>query len=216
MNWWQNLQAWWKRWQQKPTRVDVIFLLGPSGAGKTTHARLYRSSHQDVCLIRVSHLLREVIRDSKRWTCDLKERLMARDFEKAIREGTLTDPDQTWSLIEKAFAKAKNGFVIVDGYPRNLDYYQRARRSPFCNILGLLYLDVSPEEAHRRMSTQGDRPDNNAKAMLEREKFVSSMAPVLEKFAEQNQLQRVNGNGSIEVTQADFARAIADLKNQKA
>ncbi len=212
--WHKWLNFWNKIFVKNQNRTKVIFLLGPSGSGKTTNARLYRDKHLECCLIRVSHLLREEIRNSQRWqVVNLKRRMMAQNFERAIKAGKLTDPKETWMLIKRAFSKAKNNFIIVDGFPRSLDYYQQIQADD-CEVLGLIYLDVSPEEAKRRMTAQANRADKTEEAMRARAQFVELMRPVLEEFERQNKLCRVDASGTVEQTQVMFAAAVETLKEK--
>ena len=123
----------------------------------------------------------------------------------------------TCGLIKKAmeshgWEKCK---YLVDGFPRNEDNYQGwaevmadSVNVPFC-----FWFDVSEDELERRIaerSKTSGRNDDNPETLRKRfAQFTNEQVPIINRYAEQGRVRKINGARPIEEVYADVKTALS-------
>lgn len=184
----------------------VIILLGPSGSGKGTQAKLLQEKF-GLDYVGSGNLLRA--------------RQEIHDFSgKKLREvlimGGFTPTAVIFGLWLTRWEEIKNkpefnGFVI-DGSPRKileaelidqtLEWYE------WDKYLSIFLVDVSRKESSRRLLKR-KREDDTLEAINSRlDLFEREVVPVIEYYEKSDRLTRINGEQSIEDVHRDILRAI--------
>jgi adenylate kinase len=179
-----------------------IIFIGPPGAGKGTQAE------RIVATYRLAHLstgdMLRAARDAKTEIGQKADGYMSRgqlvpdEIIIAIIANRLEDPD------------CGSGYLL-DGFPRTiaqaeaLDAMLRQRSTPLDTVLEL---DVPEDELFRRLAGRG-RTDDKPEVIRERlVAYRQQTAPLLDYYARQGLLQKVNGLGTVDEI---FARVKTEL-----
>lgn len=197
----------------------LIFVNGPSGVGKNYHCNKYQNRQLGVFHLIVSELIQSFI-DANLESSDVQLQTTAFAFQTAKNNGVATDPVVTWSLIERELHLLRpEVLVLVNGYPRNLDYLQQLQQylaHPQAShddfLLGSIYLDAPLKCCYSRRNKQtAVRQDQTLSAQRNRDRFNATMQPVNQYFASLNKLMIVDASGSKQRTQTLFTQAVAAL-----
>ncbi len=163
-----------------------IILIGIQGAGKSTQGNLL-SEKLGVPYLSTGHIFRELAKGKTKVGRYIKETMSA---------GYLIPDEKTLKIVGHYLGKKeyRDGYVL-DGFPRTVTQAEAFKEK----IDKVVSLDVSDEEALRRLSGQGDRPDNTTDAIQKRiEQFHELTEPVIEYYRNKGLLLEVNGEKEIE------------------
>ena len=179
-----------------------IIFIGPPGAGKGTQAE------RIVATYRLAHLstgdMLRAARDAKTEVGQKAEAYMSR--------GELVPDDVIIAIIaQRLEAGDCQAGYLLDGFPRTiaqaeaLDAMLRQKGTPLDTVLEL---DVPEDELFRRLAGRG-RADDKPEVISQRlVAYRRQTAPLLDYYAKQNLLKKINGLGSVEEI---FARVKTEL-----
>src|SRR3989344_5864483 len=170
-------------------------LIGRSGAGKGTQTELLKKHFGNLVSISTGNLMRRLaVKD-----VDAGERVRA-----VLAVGGLPFDDiaTTLWMHEIAHTIKRDEGIICDGFPRRLAEAQNLDR--FLNWLErkntarVLLLNVSKEEAYRRLKARG-RSDDTDEAIKNRlDYFDERVAPAVKFYKDQGTLININGEQSVD------------------
>lgn len=169
--------------------MKIIFL-GMQGSGKSTQAQVL-AQKLGVPYIEMGQLLRDKSKDNDK---------IGKSIREALESGKLVENQITIdSLKEKIDQVGANGYVL-DGYPRNKEQLLFLDT----DIDKVFYINVSDEEATKRLLSRGrhdDEPDLIKKRI---EIFHNETEPSLNYFREKGILVEINGERPIEEISKDL------------
>lgn len=172
-----------------------LMIAGPQGSGKTTQAKAIADS-LGLCLVKVGDLLRaKATQDDE----------IGRSIKVDISQGQLADDQIVANILSEELSQPKcaNGFM-VDGYPRSAE--QLNKFDPHYNLV--IYLDLSLEEAEKRLLARG-REDDTPEAIKKRfEWFEKKTQKIVDYYHDQGILIKVDGNQAIERVSEDILAAL--------
>lgn len=162
-----------------------IILIGIQGSGKSTQGNLL-SEKLNIPYLSTGHIFRELAKEHTEHGRYIKETMSA---------GYLIPDDKTLEIVDDYLGRQeyKDGYIL-DGFPRTVVQAQSFKE----HIDKVVYLEVSDEEALRRLTGQDDRPDNNSKAIQKRiELFHNLTEPVIDFYRKKGLVIEVNGEKEI-------------------
>ncbi len=169
-----------------------IVLIGIQGSGKSTQGNLL-SEKFEVPYLSTGHIFRELAKGKTKTGRYIKETMSA---------GYLIPDDKTLEIVGHYLGRKEyiNGYIL-DGFPRTVVQAEAFKEK----IDKVVYLKVSDEEALRRLTSQGDRPDNTSEAIQKRiEQFHELTEPVIHYYREKDLLIEVNGEENIQEVHKDI------------
>lgn len=208
-------------------RHQVIFVAGSSGAGKTTHCRLFTEKYYpNIVHIGAGKLIREFVKTWLGRADNPANQELAKNFDQKMKAGQLVDPIILWQkLILPALGRiGTDQIALIEGFPRDQSNLEVVKKDKQVEILGMVYLTISKEEAALRRQQQHKeevRPEGE-KAEAGREKYDTLILDVLRYFNSLKRLKVVDvSSRDIKRNQRTFADAIfytvalATFDNQK-
>jgi len=177
----------------------TIAIMGPTGAGKDTQARLLVEQYK-YHLIDAGNLVR----------LQAEHNL---ELARHVDSGLLADDDLVNDLVAaKIDELLPHDRLISDGFPRRLnqakwldEYLAEAGRQ----LDGVIYLKLDAAKILDRLAKRG-RDDDQAAAVRHRlEVFESETLPVIEFYAKRGLVREINGDQTVEQIQSqimDFIR----------
>lgn len=163
-----------------------IVLIGIQGSGKSTQGNML-SEKFGVPYLSTGHIFRELAKGKTKTGRYIKETMSA---------GYLIPDEKTLEIVGHYLGRKeyKDGYIL-DGFPRTVVQAEAFKEK----IDKVVYLRVSDEEALRRLTGQGDRPDNTTDAIQKRiEQFHELTEPVIHYYKEKELLVEVDGEKPIE------------------
>ncbi|KAK9728793.1 hypothetical protein K7432_000819 [Basidiobolus ranarum] len=171
----------------------IVFVLGGPGSGKGTQCdrivEKFNFYH-----ISVGDLLRNAVEEGS----EIGEEIVA-----IMKEGKMVPMYVTKKLLLAAMEKADDnvpGFLI-DGFPRQMDQAEEFERDiGHCTFV--LFFDCPHDVLTKRLLKRGEtsgRADDNEETIKKRiNTFVEASMPVVEHYAKDNRVRKINGDASIE------------------
>jgi adenylate kinase len=164
-----------------------IILIGIQGSGKSTQGNLL-SKKLGIPYLSTGHIFRDIAREHTP---------LGRYIKETMNAGYLIPDDKTIEIVSKYLARPEyeKGYIL-DGFPRT-----RVQAESFKNGIDfVIYINVSNEEALRRLSLRQDgRDDTSEQALYRRiELFYKFTKPVLDYYKDKGELYEVDGERSIE------------------
>lgn len=178
--------------EQEQRKPQVVFVLGPPGAGKGTQCQKivdkYGYSH-----LSAGDLLRAE-RASGSPDGDL--------IESHITGGTIVPVAITVKLLARAMSNVPNGKFLVDGFPRNEDNMMGWNKELHdkVNLKFVLFYECSEEECLRRaLGRNQGRSDDNVDSFRKRiQTYVTSTMPIVNNFKGAGLLRSIDSSGDPE------------------
>jgi UMP-CMP kinase len=188
--------------------VTVIFVLGGPGAGKGTQCVKLVSDYGFKHLS-AGDLLRE---EQDRAGSEFGE--MIKTY---IKEGTIVPMEVTIQLLENAMKTAMDTenkkMFLIDGFPRKLDQAHAFERSVVPSKF-TLFFNCSEEVMLKRLLVRGEtsgRADDNIESIKKRFRvFVETSMPVVDEFASQNRVIKVDAEQSPDEVYRDVQARIKE------
>lgn len=175
----------------------VIIIIGPSGCGKDTQARLLVTK-LGIPNISTGRLLREEIADKT---------LVGGIVEAYVTRGIWVPDDIMYKLLLERLMHpdTKKGFIL-NGYPRTeaqIDQLDRIVEKRLESIDKVIHFDLPEEEIIKRLKSQrkdGEvRPDRTDEAIQTRiESYQKTIQPILEEYKRRGVLLNVDATPGIE------------------
>lgn len=172
-----------------------IIFLGMQGSGKSTQAKKL-AEDLDMPYVEMGQLLRDKSHDKD----DIAKRV-----QEALSTGKLVENQITIDCLKNKLSQPgfEKGYVL-DGYPRNKN--QLIALEP--DISKVFYINVSDDEATRRLMTRG-RHDDSPELIKERIRiYHDETEPLLEYFKEKRLLEEINGERPIEAVAEDIEKRV--------
>ena len=174
--------------------TKIIFFLGRPGSGKGTQID-YLEKSTGFKVIRTGELLRKKATEDD---------FLGKKTKEALSEGALIPTPLVfliWMPLLVRFREEGVPGVIFDGNPRKL--YEAKMLEELFTMFGwsnltALHLNISPEEARRRMLARGRQDDNEKEIANRLSWFEEEVMPVVENYNQEGKLIDVNGEQSVE------------------
>lgn len=163
-----------------------VVLIGPPGSGKSTVGQAL-ATKMGVPFISAGDVLREHI---SRGTD------IGQQAQPYLDRGQIAPDDLVASALDHRLGApdAARGFVL-DGYPRTPGQAERFDQSHRPDKV--IHLDIDEQESLRRITNRAKtsgRSDDNAQVLADRWKvYRSQTAPVVDRYAQRDLVQRVDG-----------------------
>ena len=186
---------------------NVIFILGPPGAGKGTQSELIlnhfekqKIDHKYLC---AGQLLREERKKENSKVGQL--------IEDICLAGKIVPSEITYGLLEKEIVghdknneESCSTTFLIDGYPRNQEnldiWIANMEQTGKSQIKKVLFYEVNEETCVTRLvkrsETSGRSDDNLASIKKRFQTYYEVTNPVLKYFADRNLLVKIDGSGS--------------------
>ncbi|HZH00783.1 MAG TPA: adenylate kinase [Flavisolibacter sp.] len=174
-----------------------IILFGPPGSGKGTQSERIVEKYGLIHLS-TGNLLRHEIAEKTPLGLEAKN---------LMDKGQLVPDEVVIGMIDTCLEKhADSKGFLFDGFPRTvaqaeaLDKLLALRKTSICKVLAL---DVSEEELVKRLIKRGEtsgRSDDTDENIIRRRYTVykNDTEPVAEYYKEQDKLERIQGEGSVD------------------
>ena len=186
----------------------VIFVLGGPGAGKGTQCKMITEKYP-IKHLSAGDLLRAAVKSG------------SKDGElinTIIKEGKIVPAQITIELLIKAMKEDKHQVFFIDGFPRNEENRSEWFRISEGSGITAKYcvcFDVSEQEMLKRVigrSASSGRVDDNVTSMQKRiTTYNTETKVVLDKFASDNMLVKIDGSLSVEEVNKTFSKFIEDF-----
>ena len=167
----------------------TIAIMGPTGAGKDTQARLLVEKY-DYHILDTGDLVRAQMEDNLELTHQITQGLLADD---------MLVNDLVAGEIDKLTPHER---LISDGFPRRLvqaEWFDQYLAEAGRELDTIIYLSLADKVILERLAKRG-RVDDHADAVQRRlDIFATETKPVLEYFERRDLVHEVNGNQSVEV-----------------
>ncbi|KAI0018354.1 uridylate kinase [Xylariomycetidae sp. FL0641] len=212
--------------------VTVIFVLGGPGAGKGTQCERLVARHGFTHLSagdllraeqarpdsEYGELIKEYIKNGAIVPMEVTIALLENAMTDAMR-GTFADADRAPSapVDEPDDKKTWRGKFLIDGFPRKHDQALKFEEA-VCGARCVLFYSVPEAELERRLLERGKtsgRADDNADSIRKRFRtFVDTSMPVVDYYAAQDKVVRVDGtpppDAVTATTEAELAKRLGD------
>ncbi len=181
--------------------AEAVIFLGPPGAGKGTQAARLA---EELGFKKLS--TGDILRDHVARNTPLGQRV-----KPIMDRGELVPDDLILELIRAELAER----VILDGFPRTLpqaEALDRLLAETGTRLLGVVLVEVPEEELIRRMLRRAEiegRSDDNEETIRRRlEVYREKTEPLVQHYAAQGSLRRVEGLGTPEEVYARIRQAL--------
>jgi len=189
-----------------------IILFGPPGSGKGTQSERIVEKYGLIHLS-TGNLLRHEIAEKTPLGLEAKN---------LMDKGQLVPDEVVIGMIDTCLEKhADSKGFLFDGFPRTvaqaeaLDKLLALRKTSICKVLAL---DVSEEELVKRLIKRGEtsgRSDDTDENIIRRRYTVykNDTEPVAEYYKEQDKLERIQGEGSVDEIFSALSKCINESQN---
>ena len=186
-------------------QLKNVVLLGSSGSGKGTQAKLLVERFGNLCHISTGDLFRNLAAANT---------FASKRVAGILAEGKFPPDYFATALLINAISfrvREGQGFVL-DGYPRTKQ--QAKTLDEFLLFLEAIdntiniFIDVSRAEALKRMVDRGRSDDTLESVNSRLDLFEKEVRPVIDYYEKQGRLIRINGEQSIEDVHKDILKAL--------
>ncbi|KAG0672917.1 bifunctional uridylate/adenylate kinase [Pichia californica] len=193
-----------------PESINIVFVLGGPGSGKGTQCAKLVDDFKFIHLS-AGDLLRKEQNTPGSEFGDL--------IAHFIKEGLIVPQEITINLLKNAIAESyeKNGGrnFLIDGFPRKMDQALSFEKIVSEGKL-VLYFECPEEVMLQRLLNRGKtsgRADDNLESIKKRfTTFIQTSMPVVEYFADQNKVVKVNCNEPVD---AVYKHVVQQFKEKK-
>lgn len=172
----------------------TIILLGRSGSGKGTQAKLLKEKLEPCLYVYTGDLFREL---------ESVDSFAGRKIKEVLDTGGLPEEWLAAFLWQKALVynlKNNNENIIIDGSPRRLD--EAEEMDIVLKWLGrvdikVMLIDITEDEAVTRLLKRARADDTETSIRSRLQWFNTEAVPALEYFEKSGRLIKINGLGTV-------------------
>ena len=179
--------------------MDMILIIGPTGAGKTSQAKQLARNNPNYAHIELGELLRQ--------STDPK-------VKELMKAGELVDDELVARLVvEKIKELSKEETPILDGFPRRMsqvELFEKMLENINREVECVILLKVSPQVTQGRLAKRGRLDDIIQAIRRKRQIFLDETIKVVEHYRQQGLVREVDGEDSLE----EVDRRIQDALNK--
>jgi adenylate kinase len=188
--------------------AEVVLLMGPPGAGKGTQATLL-AAERGLQKLSTGDMLRDNVERGTE---------LGRQAQAFMDAGDLVPDDVIVGMVGSAFETAAAFRFLLDGFPRTAG--QAAALDALLaehgvHITAALVLDVDDEELVRRLlaraALEGRSDDTEDVVRNRMDVYRRQTQPLIDYYAGQGRLHRVDGRGSVDEIAARLRRRLVEL-----
>lgn len=187
---------------------QIIFILGRSGCGKGTQAKLLAEK------LRLEYIGSGDMLRARQNINDFTGRKIKETMDKTMSFAPSAIVFKLWVDRFEAIKEKPNfrGFV-VDGSPRKIREAELLDQTlewfEWSKYLHVILIDVAREEAFARLTKRRVREDDTPEVINNRlDSFEKDVVPVIDYYEKSNRLTRINGEQSVEEVHKDIMNAV--------
>lgn len=140
-----------------------------------------------------------------------KETNIGKEIEQFLNKGVTVPIEVAINAIKNTIISAPTNNVIIDGYPRDkeqlVEFNNFINNQTEINLLGLIEIKVSENNARKRIMGRKGRDDDNLKIFADRMIYYKKYRSIIvDTYKAQNKYFEINGN-------QNFYESILSLKN---
>lgn len=172
----------------------IVLLIGPSGSGKGTQAKLLAEKLK-LPAISMGDLLRQEIKVAT-----------------YLAAGKWVPAELTFEILREKLDQYRDGWVL-DGFPRlveqliMLEEYLKSKQQQVDKII---YLKVGEAEAIKRLLGRSRNDDKREVIEQRLKSFQETIEPILARVKQQGVLEEVDGERSVKEIHQDIMRRISE------
>ncbi len=164
---------------------ELIIIVGPTGSGKSTQAEYIANQHEGWYHLSSGDLLR-------------RDPVVA----KALTSGQLASNEDVDRVVNEALEAHRDAKMIVfDGFPRTVEqlpWLEAAMKRFDLTLKAVIKLDISREEAARRLALRHRADDNAPSIAAKWDWYEHKTMPLIDHFAKQGLVISCDGAESVE------------------
>lgn len=178
----------------------IVLLIGPSGSGKGTQAKLL-AEKLELPAISMGDLLRQEI--------EAKSKL-GQKVATYLAAGKWVPAELTFEILKEKLGQYRDGWVL-DGFPRlveqliMLEEYLKSKQQ---RIDKVVYLKVGEAEAIKRLLGRSRNDDKREVIEQRLRSFQETIEPILARVKQQGVLAEVDGERSVKEIHEDIMRRV--------
>ena len=165
--------------------TDLMIIVGPTGAGKSTQADYLVAQHSGWVHLSSGDLLR---RDP--------------EMAKALTNGQLASNEEVDRVVNDALEAHRDAeMIVLDGFPRTVEqipWLETAIKRFNLKLRAVVKLDITKEEAARRLALRHRADDNVPSIAAKWDWYEHKTLPLVAHFDEQGLVLTCNGDDSVE------------------
>lgn len=169
----------------------IIIFIGPPFAGKGTQTEIL-SKKLSLQVFSMGKLIREANKEGNPKAVE--------GFEKYSMKGLHLPVSLKFDLLKEKMDNAENGFIL-DNFPatkEDLDIFIEYLGKNHLSVNKVFYINISEEEANKRITRRGRADDDINILMKRREAQDQDRQPVIEYFRSKGLLEEINGEKDVE------------------
>lgn len=172
----------------------IVLLIGPSGSGKGTQAKLLAEKLK-LPAISMGDLLRQEVKVAT-----------------YLAAGKWVPAELTFEILKEKLGQYRDGWVL-DGFPRlveqliMLEEYLKSKQQQVDKII---YLKVGEAEAIKRLLGRSRNDDKREVIEQRLKSFQETIEPILARVKQQGVLEEVDGERSVKKIHEDIMRRISE------
>jgi len=190
--------------------VGVVFVLGGPGAGKGTQSSMIVEKYG------YRHLSAGDLLRAERKSGSAQGQMI----DEYIKEGKIVPVEVTVTLLVDAIRADGGTRFLIDGFPRNtnnLSGWQQVAGNSLA-LGGVLFYDCPEEVMEARLLERGKtsgRTDDNIESIRKRfATYTSETRPILEYYAHQDLVHKIDGTREVDTVWLDSQEAIATIESR--
>lgn len=165
--------------------ADLIIIVGPTGSGKSTQAEYIANQHEGWYHLSSGDLLR-------------RDPVIA----KVLTSGQLASNEEVDRVVNDALKVHRDAkMIIFDGFPRTVEqipWLEAAMKRFDLTLRAIIKLNISREEATRRLALRHRADDNAASIAAKWDWYEHKTMPLIKHFEQQDLVIDCDGTKSVE------------------
>ena len=183
----------------------IVVLLGPPGSGKGTQGALL-AERAGIQHVSTGEMFRAAV------SCGTSAGLRAEAY---LESGELVPDGVVMQLVEEYLDNRRGQDLCLDGFPRTrrqAEALDSVLEQLGTRLAGVFLLEISDEEALRRLSCRGRSDDGPETAKYRLELYHELTEPLVDYYYARGVLRRVDGEAEIEVVANGVERLVAEAR----